>query len=135
MFSCCASGSQSLSGRRRCPLSVRRWGTRPRRQPAQFRLLADLMRAAQQMHEGLGPSSAGGGVFRSINSETQSSSTDVLLQLLDSSGAATQGMPASRILSMAFSSTFRQATPTMASTWPLTMILRTMGVPSETSTL
>ena len=52
------------------------------------------------------------------SSNTQSSSTDVLLQLLDSSGAATQGMPASRILSNAFSSTFRQATPTMASTWP-----------------
>ncbi len=33
-----------------------------------------------------------------------------------------QGMPASRILSIAFSSTFRQATPTIASTCPLTMI-------------
>src|SRR5579885_1063551 len=77
----------------------------------------------------------GGGVLRSISSATQSSSTDVLRQLLDNSGAATQGMPASSTLSNAFSSTLRQATPTMASTWPLTMIFRTMGVPSETSTL
>src|SRR5579875_465963 len=77
----------------------------------------------------------GGGVCKSINSATQSSSTEVLLQLLDNSGAATQGIPAKRILSIAFSSTFRHATPTIASTWPLTMILSTIGVPSETSTL
>src|SRR5262249_36619313 len=78
---------------------------------------------------------AGGGVFRSIISATQSSSTEVLRQLLDRSGVATQGMPARRILSIAFSSTLRQATPTMASTCPETMIFRTIGVPSETSTL
>src|SRR3954468_9643002 len=77
----------------------------------------------------------GGAVFNSIIWATQSSSTEVLLQLLDNSGVATHGMPASRILSNAFSSTFRQATPTIASTCPETMIFRTIGVPSETSTL
>jgi predicted glycoside hydrolase/deacetylase ChbG (UPF0249 family) len=50
-------------------------------------------------------------------------------------GIAMQGMPASKILSIAFSRTFKQATPTMASTWPPTMIFRTMGEPSATSTL
>src|SRR5262249_55057110 len=60
---------------------------------------------------------------------------EVLLQLLDKSGVATHGMPASRILSNAFSRTFRQATPTIASTCPETIILRTIGVPSDTSTL
>ena len=78
---------------------------------------------------------AGGGVCRSIDSNTQSLSTDVFLQLLDSSGVAMHGMPASSTLSNAFSSTFRQATPTMASTWPDTMIFSTIGVPSDTSTL
>src|SRR6476469_8111668 len=77
----------------------------------------------------------GGSVFHSIVWATQSSSTDVLLQLLDNSGVATHGMPASRILSNAFSKTFRHATPTIASTWPETMIFRTIGVPSLTSTL
>jgi hypothetical protein len=51
-----------------------------------------------------------------IISSTQSSSTLVLRQSLERSGTAMQGMPASRILSIAFSSTFRQATPTIAST-------------------
>jgi hypothetical protein len=51
-----------------------------------------------------------------IISLTQSSSTDVLRQSLDNSGTAMQGMPASRILSIAFSSTFKHATPTIAST-------------------
>ena len=77
----------------------------------------------------------GGGVCRSIDSNTQSLSTDVFLQLLDNSGVATHGMPASSTLSNAFSSTLRQATPTIASTWPETMIFRTIGVPSLTSTL
>src|SRR5262245_56622310 len=77
----------------------------------------------------------GGSVFSSIILATQSSSTDVLLQLLDKRGVATHGMPARRILSNAFSSTFRHATPTIASTWPDTMIFRTIGVPSETRTL
>ena len=70
-----------------------------------------------------------------MNSITQSSSTEVLLQLLESRGTATQGTPARRILSNAFSRTFKQATPTMASTWPLTIIFKTIGVPSETRTL
>ena len=70
-------------------------------------------------------------VCRSIDSKTQSLSTDVFLQLLDKSGVAMHGMPASSTLSNAFSSTFRQATPTMASMWPETMIFRTIGVPSR----
>src|SRR5262249_22604522 len=74
----------------------------------------------------------GGGVGRS---REPTHSTATVVQLLERNGAATHGMPASRILSMAFSSTLRHATPTMASTWPLTMIFRTMGVPSETRTL
>src|SRR5215213_2487223 len=78
---------------------------------------------------------SGGGVCRSIDSNTQSLSTDVFLQLLDNSGVAMLGMPARTTLSNAFSSTFRQATPTIASTWPDTMIFRTIGVPSDTRTL
>src|SRR5204862_7276605 len=77
----------------------------------------------------------GGAGFRSIVWATPPSSTGVFLQLLGKGGVATHGMPASRILSTAFSSTFRQATPAIASTWPETMIFRTIGVPSETSTL
>ena len=42
--------------------------------------------------------------------------SDITVVVLDNSGTAMQGMPASRILSMAFSSTLRHATPTIAST-------------------
>ena len=76
-----------------------------------------------------------GGVCSPIDSNTQSLSTDVFLQLLERSGVAMHGMPASNTLSNAFSNTFRHATPTMASMWPLTMIFNTIGVPSLTSTL
>ena len=38
------------------------------------------------------------------------------VRTLDNSGTAIHGIPASRILSIAFSSTFKQATPTIAST-------------------
>jgi purine nucleoside phosphorylase len=48
---------------------------------------------------------------------------------------AMHGIPASRILSSVLSSTFKQATPTNASTWPLTMVFITIGEPSATSTL
>ena len=46
-----------------------------------------------------------------------------------------QGTPASSNLSIAFSKTFKQATPIIASTEPLTMIFMTTGEPSATSTL
>ena len=126
MFSCCAQ-------RIGLPATLAPRGRGASRR--QFRLLEQPVRRPASGGRRSSSSCSGGGVCRSINSNTQSLSTDVFLQLLDSSGVATQGMPASRILSIAFSSTFRQATPTMASTWPQTMILRTIGVPSETSTL
>jgi len=69
-----------------------------------------------------------------IISSTQSTSTEVLRQSFDNNGTAMHGMPASKILSIAFSSTFKQATPRIASTYPPRMIFITTGEPSATIT-
>ena len=82
-------------------------------QPMEFRALRGLFFAQKVVAAGYtsicAPGDAGQislSVRNAINSPTQSSSTEVLRQLLDRSGTATQGTPASRILSRAFSSTW-----------------------------